>query len=158
MGFRGGPREPGGGIPDGLIEAALRLTGGERAASGGDETDFPAIDIFEAAGQVVIEAELPGVDPAAVTVSVDRGALVIEGVKDEPPPAGRVAYLCMERSFGPFRRVVPLLGAVDLAGATAVVRAGVLRIRLPKIAEERGRRLTIPIAVDPEDGGGKEET
>ena len=149
MGTLGGPEGPGRRLPDGLLEAALRFAGVEHQAGPGEETDFPAVDIFETATEIVVEAELPGVDPARVAVSVDRGALVIEGVKEEDAPPGRVAFLCMERSFGPFRRVVPLLGAVDLARATAVCRAGVLRIRLPRIEDKRGQRIGIPIAAEP---------
>jgi HSP20 family protein len=149
VGTAGGPDDPGRRLPEDLLEAALRLAGAERRAGPGEETDFPAVDIFETAAEIVVEAELPGVDPAQVAAFVDRGALVIEGVKEEDAPPGRVAFLCMERSFGPFRRVVPLLGAVDLARATAVCRAGVLRIRLPRIEDKRGRRIAIPIAVEP---------
>jgi len=147
MGFRGGADDPRG-RGDPFVTGAARRPEEDHGAA--EETDFPAVDIFETAVEIVVEAELPGIDPARVSVAVDRGALVVAGVKEEPAPGGRVAFLCMERSFGPFRRVVPLPVAVDLTRATAAYRAGVLRVRLPKIEEKRGRRRSIPVTVEPE--------
>lgn len=146
MGFRRVPGDPFAGLPEGLLEASLRLLAGGRPAHPAvDETEFPPIDVFETPGEVVIEAELPGVDPATIGVSAGEGLIVIEGVKADDPGPGRVTFLCMERSFGSFRRVVIPGAAVDITRATAACRDGVLQVRVPKVEEKRGRVRVIPV-------------
>jgi HSP20 family molecular chaperone IbpA len=146
MGFRRVPDDPLGGLAGDVLEASLRLlAAGGHQQPPGEETDFPAIDVFETPAELVIEAELPGIDPAAVGVSAADGRIVIEGHKPEEPGAGRVNYLCMERSFGAFRRVVPLGRAVDATRASAACRDGVLQVRIPKVEEKRGCSRVIPV-------------
>ena len=146
MGFRNLPGDPFDELPEELFEAALRLIAGRRPVHPAiEETEFPAIDVFETAGELVIEAELPGVDPVSIIVNASEGIVVIEGAKQDEPGPGRVNFICMERSFGAFRRVVLPGAPVDISRATAVCRDGILQVRLPKIEEKRGRVLVIPV-------------
>jgi HSP20 family protein len=146
MGFRRSPDDPFAEMPEGLLETSLRLLAGGRPAHPAiEETEFPAIDVFETSAEVVIEAELPGVDPATIGVSAGEGLIVIEGVKADDPGPGRVTFLCMERSFGAFRRVVLPGAAIDVSRATAACRDGVLQVRVPKVEEKRGRVRVIPV-------------
>ena len=141
------------GLPDDLVESSLRLLVGRRPAHPAiEETEFPAIDVFETPADVVIEAELPGVDPAAIGVIASESLIVIEGTKEEQPGPGRVNFLCMERSFGVFRRVVLPGAAVDVSRATAACRDGVLQVRVPKVEEKRGRVRVIPVTAPPSGG------
>jgi HSP20 family protein len=134
------------GLPEDVFETSLRLFAGNRPAHPAiEETEFPAIDVFETAADVVIEAELPGVDPAAIGVIASESMIVIEGTKEEQPGPGRVNYLCMECVFGAFRRVVLPGAAVDISRATAVCRDGILQVRVPKIEEKRGRVRVVPV-------------
>ena len=150
MVFRMAPGDPFGRLPEDAIETSLRLLAGRRPAHPAiEESEFPAIDVFETPLDVVIEAELPGVDPAAIAVIASEGLIVIEGDKPEDPGPGRVNYLCMERSFGAFRRVVLPGAAVDISRATAVCRDGILQVRVPKIEEKRGRVRVVPVTAGP---------
>jgi len=156
MGIRRVPGEHCGGLPEDAVEASLRLLAVRRPAHPAiEETEFPAIDVIETAGEVVIEAELPGVDPAAIGVTASEGLIVIEGDKAEEPGTGRVNFLCMERSFGAFRRVVLPGAAVDISRATAVCRDGLLQVRVPKIEEKRGRVRVVPVTAAA--SGGRSE-
>ena len=96
----------------------------------------------------IVEVELPGVDTTEFEVSLTAGTLVIEGVKEEVLEPGRINFFCMERTFGTFRRTVPFLQPVDASRIKAVCRDGVLRIRVPKLDERRGRRKIIPVEVE----------
>jgi HSP20 family protein len=158
VGFGRDPDDPRGDLlPAQLLAYSLRLVAGERLAPApGEETDFPALDVFETPEEIVVEAELPGVDPARVEVTAGDGTIAIEGVKEEALEEERVNYLCMERSFGAFRRSVPLTQAVDFTRAGATYRAGLLQIRVPKLQEKRGRRRLVPVSVDPPAEGGGE--
>lgn len=147
MGFRRDPGDP----FAALVEAAAADRGGALPAG---ETEHPAIDVYETPDELVVEAELPGADPAAIGVSVGDGLVVIEGALEDPSP-GRVNYLCMERGFGPYRRTVPVGPAFDAARASARYRDGILQVRLPKIEEKRGRCRVVPVrtgATDEEGG------
>ncbi len=107
--------------------------------------EIPPVDIYETAGDVVLEIEVPGIDPDKVQVSFTGGRLIVEGTKEEDTESGRQNYLCMERSFGRFQRVIPLNRAVDLRRTRASYRLGIITIKLPKMQEKRGERIVIPL-------------
>lgn len=102
----------------------------------------PAVDLVETPEAYVLTAEVPGVDPKSIDLSVTGNVLSLRGVKpaDEgTEPAG----ILRERRFGPFHRHVALTGEVNLDDAQAEARNGVLKIRLPK--REGSRPRTIPV-------------
>lgn len=147
MGYRRTPDDPFAADP--LEPDALpgrHAAGGRPEHPAIEETEFPAIDVFETAAELIVEAELPGIDPTQIGVTAGEGLIVIEGIKAEETGPGRVNFLCMERSFGPFRRAVLAGRAVDVTRATAAYREGVLQVRVPKIEERRGMRRVIPVA------------
>jgi HSP20 family protein len=108
-------------------------------------TDIPPVDIWETETEVVVGVELPGVNPDHIRVAWSQGRLTVEGDKREEAESGPRTYLCMERSFGSFQRVVLVPRAADLTRATAVYRRGILTVRLPKVSEKRGGRTDIVV-------------
>lgn len=110
------------------------------------EEGFPVIDVFENAENIFIEAELPGVGKNSVKVSIGEGGLVIEGekagVRDE---SENVKYLCIERSFGKFRRSVEIPTAADMSKVKARYREGILLITIPKVKEQRRKNMKVEI-------------
>ncbi|MGE4552792.1 MAG: Hsp20/alpha crystallin family protein [Desulfovibrionaceae bacterium] len=103
---------------------------------------MPAADAYETPDGWVVEAELPGVDPAEVRAEVHGGALWVWGVR-HGTERGQAAFLAAERSFGPFARRLVLPQGVDPAGIRAELRLGVLTVTLPRRA--RPGRRTIPV-------------
>lgn len=103
---------------------------------------FPALNVWEEADRFVLVAELPGVKPEALDVSVVDGRLVIKGSR---PTAVSEAgsYLCRERVSGDFLRSVELPGGVDAAAVEAELRDGLLTIALPKAEAAKPRRITV---------------
>jgi HSP20 family protein len=102
----------------------------------------PVVDVIETPLEVVILAELPGVDPASIDLSVTGNVLSLRGEKKSseiPEGSGTVR----ERVFGTFHRQISLPGEVNMEGVQAEARDGVLKVRLPK--QEEARRRTIPI-------------
>jgi HSP20 family protein len=150
MGFHRDDLDTFHGSPEELMEGYLRQLLGQRddEAAAGEETDFPPLDIYEDSGIIVVEAELPGVKTENLEVSIASGMLVIEGLKEEIVESGRVNFLCMERSVGTFRRVIPLMQPVNASLIDARYRLGVLQIRIPKMAERRGARKVIPVKAE----------
>ncbi|MCE5246767.1 MAG: Hsp20/alpha crystallin family protein [Candidatus Polarisedimenticolia bacterium] len=127
-----------------LFELLLRLRQGEDAPNGW----APAVDEFERNDSLVLEAALPGVDPATLSVAVEEGELRIVG--ERRPPAARLAegaaVVVEECEYGPFARSVPLGASVNARGAKAVFDRGVLRVELPRVENRRGQ--SVPIAVE----------
>lgn len=150
MGFRGDDLDTYQGTAEELIEHYLRqlLGGGIPVSSAGDETGFPPLDIYETEEGIIVEAELPGIDLGSLEVTITGGTLVIEGVKEEVLDQCRVNFLCMERTFGAFRRMVPLLQPIDSSAVRASYRNGILRVAIPKVKEKRGLRRKIAVSCE----------
>ena len=106
---------------------------------------FPAINMGIAADAIEVYAFAPGIDPAKLEVSVDRGLLTIAGERPRDVPQARetVNVYAEERFSGPFRRVLSLPEEADGARAEARYRDGVLRIVVPKRENARSRRIEV---------------
>jgi HSP20 family protein len=102
----------------------------------------PMVDVYETPEETLVVAEIPGVDPAKVELSVTGNLLILRGVKEagELPEAQLQAR---ERRFGTFLRQVMIPGDVDFDAAQADAKNGVLTVRLPKRRAAKPR--TIPI-------------
>lgn len=98
----------------------------------------PATDMFSTADSIIIEIELPGVRQEEVDISILRNTLTIKALKYECFDEKKVNFVCMERSFGKFFRVIDIQCPVDTTRTKAVFRDGLLTITLPKIGEKRG--------------------
>lgn len=93
---------------------------------------FPPIDLFETESEIVVSAEVPGVDPANLDVKVQGDRVQITGKAERSQEAEDQGYYCSERSFGSFDRTIQLPSGTDPAGARAIIKNGVLEIRLRK--------------------------
>ncbi len=106
----------------------------------GWETFTPRMDVTEDDEAVRVSIELPGMDVEDVDVSLSQGVLTISGEKREEREDKGRHYYRMERSYGSFRRSIPLPAEIDEAKIEAVFKKGVLTVTLPKTAEARTRR------------------
>jgi HSP20 family protein len=116
-----------------------------RALPGDGGAWLPNVDICECGDFLVVEAEMPGVDPASLQVQVGGGNLILEGQKGRRSAEDAVTFHRRDRGYGAFRRVVPLSAAVNTHRAKARLRDGLLRIEFPKVANKRGEAVTIPV-------------
>lgn len=111
-------------------------------ASGGG--GYPLMNAWQSADDIIIEAELPGVEPADVDLSVQNNVLTISGERKQEQPTGEnVAVYVKERPFGRFTRSIQLPHRVDSAKVQAQYRNGVLRIRLPRAEEDKPRKISV---------------
>ena len=105
----------------------------------------PAIDIAENETAYKITAELPGLEPSNVDVTVSGDSLVIKGEKrQEKEEKDNNYYLC-ERSFGSFQRSFSLPSGVDRDKIGSELAKGVLTVTLPKTAEAQKQHKKIEV-------------
>jgi len=119
------------------MEAESPLVSGEWA---------PPVDLCEACDAIYIRIELPGVASEQINIGLSNTKLRLWGEKKRRPARRRiVSYLCSERSYGKFSRVVHLRWTISVRDATAELKNGVLRIRLPKIEDRRGGEFRVQV-------------
>ena len=122
---------------------------GRLSTLGGDNpvADWiPAVDIVEHTDGFVVRADVPGVDPAAIDVSMDDGVLSVSGerrTEDRSDVDGVQRY---ERLSGRFYRRFTLPETADAEGITAKSANGILEISIPKLPEVQARRITVEAA------------
>jgi HSP20 family protein len=98
-------------------------------------TWIPTIDVCERPSEIVIFVEMPGVDRKDLHITWSQGILTISGCKRrQPAEKGASRYLCVERTYGNFRREIEINMPIDCANAQADLQDGLLKIRLPKAA------------------------
>jgi len=109
----------------------------------------PAVDLRDCGDRYVVLVDVPGVPGSEIAVRVVGRELTVAGRKlPDRDPHGSVHCLHMERGFGPFSVEILLPGPVQPSASRAVLRAGVLEVTLPHLAERRDRVHTIPVATE----------
>ena len=100
----------------------------------------PSLDVVESDKEIKVSVELPGMDEKDIDVQVFRDMLVISGEKRQEQEEHGQNFWRMERSYGSFRRTIPLPGEVDVDKADAVFGKGVLTVTLPKATTGQTRK------------------
>lgn len=102
----------------------------------------PRVDIFEDTGGITLVADLPGVPKERLEIGVDGDTLRIEGEVALDAPDG-VEATWAEVRLARYRRAFTLSPELDTEGITAQFRDGVLKLRIPKQAHARSRRIEV---------------
>ena len=105
----------------------------------------PAVDIYEHEGNIVLKAELPGIDPKDVDIRVENNVLTLRGERKFDHEVEKDNYHRVERSYGAFSRSFTLPNVVDTGNIKAEYRDGVLRMTLPKREEAKPRQIQINV-------------
>ena len=106
----------------------------------------PPVDLCETEQGISIRVELPGVNADQIKIGLSNSKLRIWGEKKRRPNRRRIiSYLCSERSFGKFGRIVHLRWTVCIREASADLKGGMLHIYLPKIEDRRGEEVLISV-------------
>ena len=122
-----------------------------RAFEGGDDelsprTWAPAVDIYETEGNLVVKAELPGVDPKQVEVRVEENTLYLKGERKFENEVNKEHYHRVERAYGTFARSFALPGSVEPDKVAAEYNDGLLTITIPKREEAKPKTVKINVA------------
>ncbi len=103
----------------------------------------PSVDIFENKDQLVLEAELPGMNREDFELTIENSVLTLRGERRFEKTSEADNYHRVERSYGSFSRSFTLPQTVSSEGATAEYKNGVLRVTLHKREEVKARRIEI---------------
>ena len=104
---------------------------------------LPHIEIDEREDRLLIHADLPGCRPEDFHVDVEDDALVLQGERRSQNEENRGGIRRSERSYGSFRRVIPLPQGANVEAANARFENGVLEIDIPLQQQSRSRRLEV---------------
>ncbi len=123
----------------GMVEQAAHVA---KQGPGSDAIYMPDVDISANNEQILVVADMPGIDPSSVEVTVENNILTIEGQASIESPAG-YELVGQEYGVGKFRRDFKLMGAVDTGEIRARVQQGVLKVTLPKREVNIKRKVEI---------------
>ena len=134
-----------------LSKEMNRLLESHLGAGGGDEDNSsvvtshwtPMVDIRETEDAFVLYADVPGVDPKDIEVTMDNGVLTIRGERRLESEEEREGYKRMERARGTFYRRFSLPDSADAERISARGQNGVLEVVIPKQEKLQPRRISV---------------
>lgn len=133
-----------------LLHRDLDRIAHSRVANGDDENAVadwvPAVDIIEENDRFTLRADVPGVDPNDIDVSMDAGVLTVSGERKSDDVTSESAFRRIERISGRFFRRFNLPDAADGEGIAAKSSNGILEVTIPKQKEVQARRITVEAA------------
>jgi HSP20 family protein len=110
------------------------------------ESLAPRVDIFDQDGELVVKADLPGVKKENISLSVENGALLIKGERDDKTEVKEKDYYKLERSSGSYVRYIPVPAGVKAEDITATYADGTLEIHVNKPENVAPMSQQIPIS------------
>lgn len=134
--------------PWGLISQLQRELAHNSAAEGSTATAewAPAVDIKEEADKFIIHADIPGVKPEEINVSMEDGVLTIKGEKKTEAKTDEEGYKRVERTYGSFYRRFSLPDTANSDAISAQSKHGVLEIIIPKREAVQPKKIEVTMA------------
>ncbi len=109
----------------------------------GDRAWAPRIDLVREKDRMVLRADLPGIKPEEVEITVEDGILHVSGKHEESKEEKAKHYLRRERRYGSFSRSLALPDGVDPERIEAGFSDGVLEVTIPVPSEKGARKVQI---------------
>ena len=120
-----------------------------RAFSGFDTLlavrEYPSLNVWQGSNDVIVTAELPGINPDKLNISVVNDSLTLSGLRDPEVLKEGEVYHRQERNYGHFSRTINLPFSVDTGKVDATYKKGILTITLPRAEKEKPKKITIKV-------------
>ncbi len=117
---------------------------GERRFFAPSERKYhPSLDVTESKDELIVTAEISGMDAKDLDISVSDGILTIKGEKKQEREEKEENYHLMERRYGTFSRTVRLPAEIDVEKVDATYNQGILKIVLPKKEEAKPKQIEV---------------
>lgn len=131
-----------------MSEKQLQVQEKQSARTQGETTKnetyyAPQVDIYETEKEVIVVADMPGVQPEGVDLSLEDNILTIQGRREEVTHSGRMVL--EEYEPGHYLRRFTVAETIDQEGIEASLADGVLRVRLPKAAPAQPKKIAVKI-------------
>lgn len=123
-------------------DAGGDAAGGLARASQLSSATWPRVDIFDAGAELLVVADIPGLEEKALDITLHDGVLTLSGERRTSAPEGYVTHRS-ERGSARFKRSFALPVAVDGERTVATVKDGVLEVKLAKADDVKARRITV---------------
>jgi HSP20 family protein len=104
---------------------------------------YPKVDIYDSDENIVITAELPGIEKKDIVIDVKDGVLTLKGERSSDNEIKEEKYYCRERTFGKFERVFRLPSDVDPEKISADYKDGILKIDIPKPEGKKPKQIAV---------------
>ncbi len=105
----------------------------------------PSVDIYEDGEELVVRAELAGVDPKDVDIRFENGVLTVKGERKMEKEDKKENYHRVELAYGTFTRSFSLPATIDSEKIKAEAKNGVLVIHLPKKLEAKPKAIQVKV-------------
>ena len=106
----------------------------------------PVVDVYAKGDDIVVHAELPGVEKDDIEIHVENGTLTINGERKRASEIEEGKVYRLERAYGSFTRRFSLPKGLDASGVKASFKDGVLEVTLPKAEEAKPRKIEVEAA------------
>ena len=106
----------------------------------------PPVDIYEDANNLMLKADLPGVDPKDVEIKVENGTLYLSGERKFEKEVREENYHRVERSYGAFSRSFSLPNSIDADKVVAEYKDGQLILTMPKREEAKPKTIKVNVS------------
>jgi HSP20 family protein len=116
--------------------------GGAAVGPEGAVAWMPKVDVKRKDDDIVVRAELPGIDPGQVDVEVTDGVLTIRGERRQEEKQEGEDWLVCESCYGSFERSLTIPESVDVSSITAEYKDGILEVHVPKALEAARPKTT----------------
>lgn len=107
---------------------------------------FPGINLWVGKESAILTAEIPGVSPDTLDISVAQDTFTIRGQRPQEEETSKDAYHRRERKYGKFSRTVQLPFRVDGKKTDASCVNGILRVQLPRLEEDKPKQISIKVS------------
>lgn len=104
---------------------------------------LPSVDVKEEVERFIISADIPGVDPKDIEVTMEKGMLTIKGSRKHEAAESKEGYKRIETKYGSFMRRFNLPESADPEGITAHGSNGVLTVSIPKVVGVKARKIAV---------------
>jgi HSP20 family protein len=112
-----------------------------------DQEGQLAVDVFQTNNEIFVQSAIAGVSVQDIDITVENDMVVIRGDREKPtdiaPTSGKKDYFYQECYWGPFSRQIILPAEVDNSKIEAIMKNGILTIKIPKLLKEQKKRVSI---------------
>lgn len=105
----------------------------------------PSVDVIDRGKEIVVKANVPGIDPKDVEVTVSENVVNIKGQTAQEKEDKGANYYRRERYYGAIQRSIPLDAKVEAEKAKATFKNGVLEVTVPKVEGAEGKQVQVKV-------------